>query len=119
MFRHPGPFEHRLLARVIAGGVAVSIGLMACGRLGADRVPVSAIERDVVRAARAAGPVDAGRWTIEVSLGRSRIGPLVLSTTAAVRAPRASAHPWIEHEVVVGNVGRKVFRSTTREGRLI
>jgi hypothetical protein len=75
--------------------------------LGADGVSVPATDRDVVAAARAAGAVDAGRWTIQVSLGRSRIEPLVLRTTAVVRAPQASSRPWIEHGIVVRNVGRK------------
>jgi hypothetical protein len=94
------------MARALVASVAVAIGLTACGRpdVGRVRVPV---DRAAVSGAPATGPVDVGRWRIEVSLGRSRTGPLVLRTTTVARAPETSSHPWIQHEVIMRNVGRR------------
>jgi hypothetical protein len=58
---------------------------------------------------------------VDVSLSRSRFGPLLISTGAARRAPSSSSHPWIQHRVKFTNLNdqRKVHLGDTRTSKYL
>lgn len=65
-------------------------------------------------------PAEIGRWTVGVSLDRSRIGPLQLTTGSVRRAPSSSSHPWIQHRVKITNMNdRKVRLGDTRTSKYL
>jgi hypothetical protein len=71
--------------------------------------------------AQLAEPAEVGRWTVDVSLSRSRFGPLRFSTGAARRAPSSSSHPWIQHRVKITNLNdeREVQLGDTRTSKYL
>ena len=68
-----------------------------------------------------AEPAEKGRWTVDVSLSRSRLAPLQLSTGSVRRAPSSSSHPWIQHSVKITNLNdeRKVHHGDTRKSKYL
>jgi hypothetical protein len=80
-------------------------------------VPGIALGAGADSAGTSTGPRDAtvGRWTVRVSLSRSKVGPLRLRTGRVRRGPETSSKPWVQHKIRVRNVGsRRVRLGDTR-----
>ena len=100
--------------------VAIIVAVIVIGRGSEQRG--SALTSTVPdRAAFQQGePAEIGRWTVDVALNRSRIGPLQLTTGSVRRAPSSSSHPWIQHRVKITNLNeRKVRLGDTRTSKYL
>ena len=60
-----------------------------------------------------------GRWTIDVRLPEPRLGPLVIGTGEVRTAPRSTAKPWVQHDLIFRNLGnRPLHFDDTRTSKL-
>jgi hypothetical protein len=96
--------------RVVAASTAAVAGLIVCVAFGDALVPASARDRATPSNVRLAPLAGVGRWTVRVSLSRTRIGPLRVRTGRVRRAPQTSSHPWVQHRLRIRNVGRRKVR---------
>lgn len=106
----------KLVKRLAAAGVVA--GVLVIGLDGGERT--AAATAVVPDYAAVVAPAEIGRWTVDVSLNRTRIGPLRLTTAPARRAPASSSHPWIQHDVRITNLSeRKVRLGDTRTSKYL
>jgi hypothetical protein len=82
--------------RSLLGAAALAIALSGC--------TLSVLNPAVNRATPA---VTVGEWTIQVSVQPTRVRQLTVSVGPARGAPRNEAHPWIQHGLVLENVGHR------------
>ena len=101
--------------------VAIVIAVVVIGGGGGERASAATSIVPDRAGSRLAEPAEIGRWTVDVSLSRSRLGPLQISTGAARRAPSSTSHPWIQHRVKISNLNdeRKVHLGDTRMSRYL
>lgn len=108
----------KLAKRLVVAGVVVAV--IVIGLEDDERASSAAAVVPDYAGSALDEPAELGRWTIDVSLSRRRIGPLRLTTTPARRAPSSSSHPWIQHDVRITNMSeRKVSLSDTRTSRYL
>jgi len=101
--------------------VAIVIAVIAIGRGGEERASAATSIVPEGAGSQITEPAEIGRWTVDVSLSRSRLGPLQISTGVARRAPSSTSHPWIQHHVKITNLNdeRKVNLGDTRTSRYL
>ena len=101
--------------------VAIVIAVIVIGRGGPEQASAVTSVVPERSGSRTAEPAEIGPWTVDVSLSRSRLGPLRISTGAVRRAPRNSAHPWIQHSLKITNLNdeRKVHLGDTRTSKYL
>jgi hypothetical protein len=93
--------------RSVAAGIIAALAVSGCGGTSDLGMLAAARSRMAPRRAGSTEPMRVGRWAVAVSLSRSRIGPLAITTTPVRRAPDTSSRPWIQHDVRISNVGRR------------
>ena len=108
----------KLAKRLVPVGIVVAV--IVIGLEDDERASATAAVVPDYAGTALAEPAEIGRWTIDISLSRSRIGPLQLTTTpgrggvpeglAEVVAPSSSSHPWMQHEVTITNLSERRVR---------
>ncbi len=107
----------RLLLTALASAIVVLL-VTACGA-GTNR------DAEVAAApARATGAGDkaliVGRWRVRVAVRPSRLGSIVVAAEDLHRARRTTSGPWVQHDLVLRNTGRRpVTFADTRRSTLI
>lgn len=94
--------------RWLLGAVSLALALTGCTL--SDLAPGS---QDVERGSEVAAPgVDVGAWNVGVSVEPSRVQGLAVSAGPVRPAAHKAAvsHEWIEHDLVLENVGRRRLR---------
>ena len=101
--------------------VAIVIAVIAIGLGGEERASAATSIVPDGAGSQIAEPAEIGRWAVDVSPSRSRLGSLQISTDAARRAPSRSSHPWIQHRMKITNLNdeRKVHLGDTRTSRYL